>query len=523
MKRTLIIIIIVAAFLSGCKKMLNQEPKDTTYEEKFWKSENDMKKALAGAYAALRTNMLDQDYLHNLGDMTLGDQFIIIRSGPYFSGSDWNIQVGKFEMNYLDVFRNWSRFYSTILQTNLILEKLPLVPDDTFLDDPEKGRKNIAGQTLFIRSYVYFQLLRTFGDVPLVLTPDPDPIANKPLARTDKNIVVQQILNDLDSAANCLEMTYEVEANRGTVPNKAAVMALQSQVYLWRACVIKKPVFEATPDMADIAKAAALVESIISSGLYGLPAPTGKVDSIQYAKVFTGNTRESIFELYTRYAYNEGSNNLMPMKFLRIPVLAKTDWSDLLLGNSFVNNLYPRIIQTGPNPEDTLPNTDIRRSLFLYDADGAQPIFTKYSNIIYNNPNQQAEPYLDNNVSLIRYADVLLNRMEIAVYKGQLGEAYSQLRSFRRSRNQPQMDSALYVSESPLTYNSLLDEIMTERSRELFMEGQLYFDDVRMKRSVVPWLTPSRYNQEGFLLPLDPALFNNNRLLVQNKYWAGKI
>jgi hypothetical protein len=422
MKRIFITtIIIAAAFLPGCKKMLNQEPKDTTYEEKFWKSENDMKKALAGAYASLRSNMLDQDYLHNLGDMTLGDQYILIQSGPYFSGSDWNIQVGKFEMNYLDVFRNWTRFYSTILQTNLMLEKLPLVPDNTFLDDPEKGRKNMAGQTLFIRSYVYFQLLRTFGDVPLVTKADPDPIANKPLARTDRNVVVQQILNDLDTAASYLDMAYEVETTRGTVPNKAAVMALQAQVYMWRACVIRRPAFEATPDMSDVSKASALIETIVGSGLYGVPTSGGIVDSIQYSKVFTGNSRESLFELYTRYAYNEGSNNLMPIKFLRVPVLAKTDYSALKLGNSYINNLFPRIIQVGPGEEDTVANTDIRRKIFLYDADGADPIFTKYSNIIYNNPNQQADPYLDNNVSLIRYADLLLTRMEIAVYKGATG------------------------------------------------------------------------------------------------------
>lgn len=515
---------IAAAFLSGCKKMLNQVPKDTTYAEKFWKSENDMKKALAGAYAALRSNMLEQDYLHNLGDMTLGSQYIVITgSAPYFYNSDWNIQIGKFEMNYLDVFRNWSRFYSTILQTNLILEKLPLVPDNTFQDDAEKGRKQIAGQALFIRSYVYFQLLRTFGDVPLVLKEDPEPIANKPLARTDKNLVVQQILNDLDAAANCLDMEYQVETDRGTVPNKAAVMALQAQVYMWRACVIKRPSFDATPDMGDVSKASALIEQIIGSGLYGLPMTNGMVDSIRYSKVFVGNSRESIFELYTRYAYNEGSNNLMPMKFLRVPVLAKTYASSLGLGTSYVNTLFPRIIQTGPNKGDTIPDTDIRRNLFMYDADGTSPIFIKYNNIIYNNPNQLTEPYLDNNVSLIRYADLLLSRMEIAVYNGQLGAAYSQLRDFRHSRNRPQMDSVAFVSEAPLSYNRLLDEIMTERACELFMEGQLYFDNVRMKRSFVPWLTPGRYNQEGYLMPLDPALFNNNRLLVQNKYWAGKI
>ncbi|NLR58590.1 RagB/SusD family nutrient uptake outer membrane protein [Chitinophaga polysaccharea] len=523
MKRIFFTLIIATAFLSSCKKMLNQEPKDTTYEEKFWKSENDMKKALAGAYASLRSNLLDQDYFHNLGDMTLGSEYIVIQNAPYFSNSDWNLQVGKFEMNYLDVFRNWSRFYSTILQTNLMLQKLPLVPDNTFQDDPVKGRKNIAGQTLFIRSYVYFQLLRTFGDVPLVTTPDPNPIANKPLARTDKNLVVQQILNDLDSAANCLDMSYEVETTRGTVPNKASVMALQAQVYLWRACVIKRPAFEATPDMSDVNKASDLIETIVNSGLYGLAAPGGKIDSIQYAKVFTSNSRESLFELYTRYAYNEGSNNLMPIKFLRTPILAKTDYPNLILGPSYVNNLFPRIVQVGPDPEDTVTNTDIRRKVFLYDADGANPVFVKYSNVIYNNPNQQADPYLDNNVTLLRYADLLLSRMEIAVYKGQLGLAYSQLRDFRQSRSRPQMDSATFVSEAPLSYNRLLDEIMTERACELFMEGQLYFDDVRMKRSFVPWLTPSRYNQEGFLLPLDPALFNNNRLLVQNKYWAGKI
>ncbi|MBO9732737.1 MAG: RagB/SusD family nutrient uptake outer membrane protein [Chitinophaga sp.] len=522
MKR-LLFILFIGTCLSGCKKMLNQAPKDTTYEEKFWKSETDMRKALAGAYASLRANLLDQDYLHNLGDLTLGDQYIVIQDAPYFYGADWNIQVGKFEMNYLGVFRNWSRFYSTILQTNLILEKLPLVPDNTFLDDPEKGRKNIAGQTLFIRSYVYFQLLRTFGDVPLITTPDPNPIANTPLARTDKKVVAQQILNDLDSAINCLDMAYDVESNRGVVPNKAAAMALQAQVYMWRACVIKQPAFEGTPDLADVNKAAALVEQVVSSGLYGVAAAGEKVDSLQYAKIFTGNSRESLFELYTRFINNEGSSNLMPEKFLRIPVLAKVTRSNLLLGNSYVNNLFPRVIQTGPEEEDTVTNTDIRRRVFLYDADGASPIFVKFSNVVYNNPNQQADPYLDNNVPLIRYADLLLTRMEIAVYNGQLGDAYSQLRSFRRSRNRPQQDSAAFVSDAPLSYNRMLDEIMTERACELFMEGQLYFDDVRMKRTFVPWLTPARYNQEGYLMPLDPALFNNNRMLVQNKYWAGKI
>jgi hypothetical protein len=51
----------VAISASSCKKLLTQEPKDSTYQQVFWKTSSDAKSALAGNYSLLRDAFTDKE------------------------------------------------------------------------------------------------------------------------------------------------------------------------------------------------------------------------------------------------------------------------------------------------------------------------------------------------------------------------------------------------------------------------------------------------------------------------------
>jgi hypothetical protein len=510
------ITISVLFSLFSCSKILEQEPKGQTFENAFWKTEADAKKALSGAYSSLRSNLLEHQYWHWVGDIVMGTEQVTVNynNDPYYGGTG-SYQGGNFAAVYADDMRDWTRFYQTILQTNLILEKVPAIPDATFATDAVATKRRIRGEALFIRSLVYFQLVRTLGGVPLVTAVDPNPIENKPVARNTATEVLERVISDLDSSISYLDWTYA--GSLGVVANKGAAMALQAHANLWLGCVVKSPTMAGTPDMAYVNKASDLVDRIISSSQYGLKEvnSAGVIDSLAYSRAFVGNTRESIFELAASFSNNEAYNNQPTMMFLKDPFIARRTTTTLSVPDGYIATYFPATITTATG---SAVNTDIRRSLFFYNINNATSrVFVKYKNIIYNNLSQQSDPYMSNNISIMRYADIQLLRAEIAAYKGNLPGALQYLNDFKKSRNEP------ITAIAATNYNTVMDRIMDERQKEFYIEGTLYYDNVRMKRGKVSWLTADRYNQEGYLLPLDPKLFIYNKLLVQNKYWQGKI
>src|SRR5690606_15439160 len=116
----------------------------------------------------------------------------------------------------------WSKSYATIGSANDLIANLSPV-EMVAIED----KNNILGQAYFIRAWKYFNLVRLWGGVPLVL--EPVSLDNMNLPRTADAEVYEQIIVDAEMAKSLLKSVENQEIGR---PAKEAANMLLAKVYM---------------------------------------------------------------------------------------------------------------------------------------------------------------------------------------------------------------------------------------------------------------------------------------------------
>ena len=163
----------------------------------------------------------------------------------------------------------WSQNYKIIYQCNEILDDIEKSENK---DDTENIRTK--GEALFFRAYCYFNLVRAFGEVPLVTIKVVEASdANVPKTTAEK--IYEQIDKDLTTAEDCLPLRWNSDYT-GRVTWGAA-RSLHARTYMMRN------------DWDNMYTAST---EVINSGIYNLNTPVDKVFTVEGE-----NCGESIFEL----------------------------------------------------------------------------------------------------------------------------------------------------------------------------------------------------------------------------------
>jgi len=487
----LIIFLCSVGLLTSCKKYINEGPIDTPTDGNFWTTERAAQSGLAGAYGLLRTSLTSDKAYFIFGDATANE---------FSNYNDWTLgtlsPTNLWNFNYVpyneSVLHNWTSFYQVISQCNLILSKVPAIPAANFTDDPVTTRNQILGEAFFIRAYCYYYITQVWGQPVIVTQGYTDPINAKPIARSSDADGFNQVVSDLKKSAGLLKYGYSDASKVAVQANKGSAFALLSKVYMWQK---------------QYSLASAAADSVIQNGQYTLEAGSS------LGNIYKGNDPESIFEMNMRYSPNQneaqdGFGGAFAV-FLADPLVAgkSAGW---LANKDLVNNLY----------DTTSTSKDIRVKSTFYGLQTTSPLMAKYANVIYQNPAQKTLPFVSNNMVLLRLADILLIKAEAAANLGEQGTALTYLNQVRQRAG---LDP--YVPESA---SDLLYTIMDERGRELFGEGQWYFDLVRSGliddpnyyNSIEGYL-PTRIDHKGYQWPLDlRALLPQDPLLTQNPWWA---
>jgi len=119
----------------------------------------------------------------------------------------------------------WNDYFQGIFRANVLLSKLPDVP----MDQAKKARFTAEAKAL--RAYYYFQLVRMFGNIPLIVEPLPTTeIYNVPQA--SREAVYAQMENDLEAAKGVLPTNLEMASEAGRF-TKGAAQALLGKIYLY--------------------------------------------------------------------------------------------------------------------------------------------------------------------------------------------------------------------------------------------------------------------------------------------------
>ncbi len=536
--------LLMLLFVS-CKKILDQEPRNSTYGEAFWKNANAGTSAVAGNYASLR-NTLSNGLYNSYNRYYAYGETVANQGYTLFSGDDGqgNLDLlnGNYSHNYVAAaLGDWTEYYKTIAMSNIILKQMKAVPESVLAShaNPEEYRNNVLGQALFIRALTYFFMVRTWGDVPLVIEAYDDPIAAPHLGRTPKLEVMAQIEKDCLEALDLLKWSYNTPAEKSVTANKGAVNALLAHLYLWRATVSN--VTNDNPILSDVEKAAIAIEEIETRGGYTL------TDTANYYQTFIGRSSESIFEINKSENTLEGTNYHIANRFLTKDQIEGYGVNPFYsVTATYLSSSFDSVVlHVGADPggswhqhydgewhwlwakethAETIPTyKDIRRRKNFTVNENDANICIKYSNVIYRNPGLKQDHRVSNNMPIFRLADIKLLKAEIAIYRSQNNVAIDIINNSLKRNN----GSDYFLLPPTATRNAILNAYINERYRELFLEGHIFYDLIRTRKCYdrIGWLssTASRFSLEGFYWPVAPALFKQNKFLVQTNYWRGKI
>jgi starch-binding outer membrane protein, SusD/RagB family len=223
-------ILVSAFFLPACSDMLDLKPLSDNTSENAYSTAGDAEAALTGVYDSFSQEYYIWDNI-NFNDVI---------SDNYYAGGDnaeifaiENLKITPTNSRLFD--KNWSPLYNAIAKANVVLKKVPAIKDKQL--DLGNRRDQIMGEAYFLRGYHYYQLVKMWGGVPLIVEPvdstDPS-VTQKP--RNTEAEVYAQIISDLKSAAERLPDFYSDKADVNKArATKGAANAMLAKVYAQKA------------------------------------------------------------------------------------------------------------------------------------------------------------------------------------------------------------------------------------------------------------------------------------------------
>ncbi len=491
MYRITIISILFLLTLIRCN-FLDEEPLSTINSETFYKTESDAIAATNAVYEYLTVGT-EGIFDRGFGGIFFNDYWVFkdilsdncnetIYSQDYLSLSDFAFTS---ENERIELY--WQDLYKTINAANVVIDKVPLIE----MSDVKKN--HLIAEVKFIRAMMYFEAVRFFGGVPLILTESKD-LSQALIPRATVEEVYEVILNDLNWSQKNLSNTYRVGKGRAT---PLACEALMSKVYL------EKKDYQLAVDHS---------LQVIESGQH----PLFK-DFADLFKLDKANSGEIIFAVNYSGTLSQG---FKPNQYS-------------------VRLLPPNLHKNGEGPQNAfgweVPSDDLYHSFengdrrkevtfitsFTY-SDGQKTEFRPYISKFWDREKEPLGNTTDMDVIYLRTADIMLVCAEALneLHSGPNEMAYHLINSVRaRARFNGSVNLEILEDLEGLTYEAFRDAILRERRHELVMEGSRYHDLVRMDKLVEkvsqakPQATPKDYHT---LLPVPQRELNLNPNLTQN-------
>ncbi|HPL06399.1 MAG TPA: RagB/SusD family nutrient uptake outer membrane protein, partial [Bacteroidales bacterium] len=156
----LLLPLLLMSFVS-CSDWLNLLPEDSVPKQSYWKSKEDVVSALKGIYSSMLSSDLSQK-IWLWGEIRAD----MITDGRSVNASLNLVRQGEISAD--NSLCNWSSFYTTINNCNILLRFAPEAyeKDESFT---QRELESYLAQAVAVRALMYFYLVRTFGDVPFSL------------------------------------------------------------------------------------------------------------------------------------------------------------------------------------------------------------------------------------------------------------------------------------------------------------------------------------------------------------------
>ncbi|MBC8156462.1 MAG: RagB/SusD family nutrient uptake outer membrane protein [Bacteroidetes bacterium] len=424
-KRACILLLLLVA--GACdKRFIELSPVAVSSAGNFYKTEADMVNAINGTYSILqRDGLYGREHL--FGDIISDDASTV--SGVCILGycdfDNFSIAPnGTAASDRLNA--RWSDAYAGIYRTNAILNRI------SGATMTETVRTRVTGEAKFLRGLFYFTLVRTFGDVPLVLK-ELESAESFGYGREASAKIYEQILIDLNEAATALPATYAT-ADLGRATTGAA-NALLGTVYL---------------TLKNYTEAEKVLKKVVDANTHTLLP--------NYADVFAttnANNQEIVFAVQYKRTNGEGSV---------FNTLFAPENSGSAIANAAQGALVPTddLVKSFEKGDKRL---DVSIATYTY-TNGTTRLYTKK----YFDPGAPASD-ADNDWPVFRYSDVLLMYGEALNETNKTTLAETLLNTVRAR--------AGLSAKAGLTQAAIRIALAQERRVELCFEGHRWWDLTR--------------------------------------------
>lgn len=440
-----LLLICLMTFPVSCSNdFLEIYPETSSSEGDFYQSEEEFTLLVNGCYTPMRDYEKD---IHWVLAELISDN----------SSFQFNTRTGESVRGVIDQFiftpanraysSFWNLSYDGIARCNKLLSEM----DRPEVEWPDSAVKNrISGEALFLRALYYFNLVRQFGDIPLVLEPI-TPQEAFDTKRLPEPLVYESIIEDLKASINHFaEAESALETGRA---NGDAAAALLGKVYLTRK---------------NYTEAEVVLKTLIISGRYNLVP--------DYADVFNA-PEAALSEIIFAIQYSENSRELAN-RFIFI----FAPWTS---GGEVTGRPNINIISAGWNqPTIDMINAfepgDQRKEVSIKFWNGPD-----YDDVVrdipyngkYNPPVSAPDDRTGDNLPILRYSDVLLMYAEVLNELGRTNEAIPFIEQVRNRAG---------LTNSLAGFGKLQLEILIakERQVELCFENHRWYDLKRTDKAI---------------------------------------
>ncbi|WP_209401427.1 RagB/SusD family nutrient uptake outer membrane protein [Pseudozobellia sp. WGM2] len=489
-------VLIVFLISNGCTKFLTQTDPSNITLDNFYTTAEQAQSVVDATYADLRP-IYDGGGFGGSPWLMLEFPTGLSNTTIFGSAGSINFPIRNLSMTadnqYLTTF--WRSHYRGIANANVAIAKLP----DIEMDENQKNR--LLGEARFLRAYYYFNLVRLFGDVPLILEPldlSSEQLNPKNASAVD---IYDAIVDDLEYAENSglpfTDMNGRVSLG--------AVKTLMASVYLTMAGYP----LQAGSNYYTLAKDKA--SEIINSDMFYL--------FNTYADL-RNKDAENIGENIFMVQYDESIANRNGFQQLLLPASVA-----ISLYSANTGMIYPtaEFLESYEAGDKRTQEKEFYYREFTLASDRTETV-TLEDWFIYKwfDPVAHTETALSGlNWPLFRYAEVLFIFAEASnEIDGPTEDAFNAINAIR--------ERAELTPLSGLNQEEFRKAILLEKWHEMCFENKTWFDMVRLRKAYNfttgafddfvghefvfgPILT-----ENNLLFPIPEAEIQNNENLIQN-------
>ncbi|MDH6358843.1 hypothetical protein M2135_002736 [Parabacteroides sp. PF5-9] len=421
-----------------------------------------------------------------------------------------NAETTPFEVNSIEgsntnLKRDWNGHMGNIAQANKMINNVEEVKDPS-LTDAEK--QQFKSEAKILRAMIYFDMVRIWGNVPLVTSIAGD-ITSETITdvypayfppQTDELTLYLQIEEDL---LDGLQYAPENNAEDKTQFSKSVARAMLAKVYA------EKPLrdYDKVIQYADAVAADGFDLVADFSDLFGVVLTDPGLPPSQENKAIDAkarNTKETIFEAQ----FFQGNTNWVTWMYGR-PL---NNWTEAFTWLKWITPSRDLIKAFNSETGDKR----YEETVVFYSCDW---------NVYYpanNYPFMYKCRSAYNSVIKLRYADILLLKAEALIAKGDYSGAAAIINKTRQRAGLSNLPASASASKE-----AILDAYLKERRLELALEGQRWFDLVRLEK-VEEVMNAVYAKDEGrpaqiypftslsYILPIPQDVIDQNPNLVQN-------